>query len=248
MASQPAKKLAGKVALVTGASQGIGKAVALAYAKEGASVLVCARNETALEVAVQEIRSAGGRVYGVAGDVGNADDARLIAWQAQQEFGGLHVLVNNASLLGPRVPIAQYPLSAWEEVMRINLTGPFLVIQEGLKIMIPQRQGSIINVSSGVGRVGKARWGAYGVSKFGVEGLTQMVAEEVTEFGIRANAVNPGPTRTTMRAMAYPGENPMTLPTPDEITRVFVYLASDESLGVTGKSFDAQNWGRQSTS
>jgi NAD(P)-dependent dehydrogenase (short-subunit alcohol dehydrogenase family) len=96
--------------------------------------------------------------------------------------------------------------------------------------------------------VGKARWGAYAASKFGVEGLTQVVAEEVGEFGIRANAVTPGPTRTTMRAAAYPEENPATLPMPDEITGVFVYLASDESLGVTGQSLDARSWRRQSTS
>lgn len=242
------KKLAGKVALVTGASQGIGKAVALAYAKEGASVFVCARNEPGLNLAVQEIGNAGGRVSGAAGDVGAAGDAKRIVRQAHQEFGAIHVLVNNASLLGPRVPIAQYPLSAWEEVIRVNLTGPFLMIQEALQIMIPQRQGSVINVSSGVGRIGKARWGAYAVSKFGVEGLTQVVAEEAVEFGVRANAVNPEPTRTTMRAAAYPEEDPMTLPTPDEITGVFVYLASDESLAVTGKSFDAQHWRRQRTS
>jgi NAD(P)-dependent dehydrogenase (short-subunit alcohol dehydrogenase family) len=248
MASEPAKKLAGRVALVTGASHGIGRAVALAYAQEGAGVVVCARSEPALDVAVQEIRDAGGRVCGIAGDVGRPHDAQRIVQKALEEFGALHILVNNASLLGPRVPIAHYPLSAWEEVVRINLTAPFLMIQQGLKVMISQRQGSIINVSSGVGRVGKARWGAYAVSKFGVEGLTQMVAEEVGEFGIRANAVNPGPTRTTMRAAAYPEENPMTLPTPDEITGVFVYLAADESLGVTGKSFDAQNWQRQSKS
>lgn len=242
------KKLAGKVALVTGASQGIGKAVALAYAKEGASVFVCARNETGLHLAVQEIGAAGGRVSATAGDVGIAGDAKRIVRQAHREFGAIHVLVNNASLLGPRAPIAQYPLPVWEEVIRVNLTGPFLMIQETLQIMIPQRQGSVINVSSGVGRIGKARWGAYAVSKFGVEGLTQVVAEEVGEFGVRANAVNPGPTRTTMRAAAYPEEDPMTLPTPDEITGVFVYLASDESLAVTGKSFDAQQWRRQRTS
>jgi NAD(P)-dependent dehydrogenase (short-subunit alcohol dehydrogenase family) len=116
------------------------------------------------------------------------------------------------------------------------------MIQEALQIMMPQRQGSIINVSSGVGRIGKARWGAYAASKFGVEGLTQVVADEVREFGIRANAVNPGPTRTEMRAVAYPEEDPLTLPTPDAIVPVFVYLASDDSAAVTGQSLDAQDW------
>jgi NAD(P)-dependent dehydrogenase (short-subunit alcohol dehydrogenase family) len=236
------KKLAGKVALVTGASKGIGKAVAAAYAKQGARVFVCARNETELQRAVREIRAAGGQVHGLAADVGNPEDAKRIAREVEQQSGAIHILVNNASLLGPRVPISQYPLSAWEDVLRVNLTGPFLMIQEALKVMIPRREGSIINVSSGVGRMGRARWGAYAASKFGLEGLTQTTAEEVREFGIRVNAVNPGPTRTDMRASAYPEEDPLTLPMPDEITGVFVYLASDESATVSGKSFDAGDW------
>lgn len=155
-------------------------------------------------------------------------------------FGSVDVLVNNASLLGPRVAIVDYPFSSWVEVMRINLNGVFLMTQEVLQQMIPRRQGSIINVSSGVGRVGKANWGAYGPSKFAVEGFSQMLAEEIRRFGIRVNALNPGATRTEMRAAAYPEEDPLTLPKPDDITKAFVYLASDESTGVTGKSLDAQ--------
>jgi NAD(P)-dependent dehydrogenase (short-subunit alcohol dehydrogenase family) len=111
--------------------------------------------------------------------------------------------------------------------------------------MIPQRSGSIINVSSGVGRIGRACWGAYAASKFGVEGLTQVLADELREFGIRANSVNPGPTRTEMRALAYPEEDPLTLPTPDHVAPVFVYLASDDSAAVTGQSFDARDWLKQ---
>jgi NAD(P)-dependent dehydrogenase (short-subunit alcohol dehydrogenase family) len=140
------------------------------------------------------------------------------------------------------VPIAEYPVSAWEDVVRVNLTGSFLMIQEALKIMIPQRSGSIINVSSGVGRTGRARWGAYAASKFGLEGLTQVLADEVRVFGIRVNTVNPGPTRTEMRALAYPEEDPMTLPTPDQVVPVFVYLASDASAAVTRQALDAQEW------
>jgi len=157
-------------------------------------------------------------------------------------YGTVHVLVNNASLLGPRESIARYPREAWEDVIRVNLTGAFLMTQEALKTMLPQRHGSIINVSSGVGRVGRPRWGAYAVSKFGLEGFTQILAEELKEVGIRANAVNPGPTRTEMRASAYPDEDPMTLSTPDDIMPVFLYLASDDSIGISGKSFDAQGW------
>jgi NAD(P)-dependent dehydrogenase (short-subunit alcohol dehydrogenase family) len=242
MASQGANKLEGKVALVTGASKGIGKAVAVAYAKQGASVFVCARNETQLGRAVGEIRAAGGQVSGAAGDVGNAEDVKRLINQAREQFGAIQILVNNASLLGPRAPIAEYPISAWEEVIRVNLTGPFLMTREALQMMIPRHEGSIINVSSGVGRVGRARWGAYSASKFGLEALTQLTADEVRDFGIRVNAVNPGPTRTEMRAAAYPEEDPLTLQAPDAITGVFVYLASEESARVTGKSFDAEEW------
>jgi len=242
MASKEEQKLRGKVALITGGSRGIGKAVATAYAREGAGVFICARKEADVQKAVAEIESFGARAYGCAGDVGKIEDAQRMVQRAAAQFGRIDILVNNASLLGPRVPIANYPVATWEEVLRVNLTGPFLMIQEALQIMIPQRQGSIINVSSGVGRSGKARWGAYAASKFGVEGLTQVVADEVREFGIRANAVNPGPTRTEMRAFAYPEEDPFTLPTPDAIVPVFIYLASDDSATVTGQSLDAQDW------
>ena len=149
-----------KVALITGGSRGIGKAVATAYAREGAGVFICARSDADLNRAVADMRAIGGEAHGCIGDVGDAAQAKTIVQATQEQFGRLDVLVNNASFLGPRVPIAQYPVTAWEDVVRINLTGSFLMIQEALKIMIPQRRGSIINVSSGVGRVGRARWGA----------------------------------------------------------------------------------------
>jgi len=245
MASRPEKGLAGKVALITGGSRGIGKAVAAGYAREGAAVFLCGRNDLDVKKAIADIEGAGGRASGCAGDVGKIEDVRRIVQSTIAQLGGIDVVVNNASLLGPRVPITDYPLEAWEEVLRVNLTGIFLMSQEVVKVMIAKRQGSIINVSSGVGRIGKARWGAYGASKFGVEGLTQGLAEELKDLGIRVNAVNPGPTRTEMRAMAYPDEDPLTLPAPDDIIPVFVYLASEDSRNVTGQSFDAQEWLKQ---
>ena len=143
---------------------------------------------------------------------------------------------------GRRVALVEYPFGQWEEVIRVNLHGVFLLSQQVVKRMIAQRHGSIINVSSGVGRVGRARWGAYAVSKFGLEGLTQVLADEVKEFGIRVNSVNPGPTRTEMRAEAYPEEDPLTLPTPEQITPIFVHLASAQSENVTGQMLEAQDW------
>src|SRR5262249_19776688 len=242
MASKGQQKLSGKIALVTGGSRGIGKAVAAAYAREGAGVFICARSDADLNQAVADIRSTGGEAHGFICDVSKPAWAKGVVQGTVEPFGKLDVLLKNASFLGPRVPITQYPVSSWEEVVRINLTGSFLMIQEALKVMIPRRSGSIINVSSGVGRVGKARWGAYAASKFGVEGLTQLVADEVREFAIRANSVNPGPTRTEMRALAYPEEDPLSLRTPDHVAPVFVYLASDESAAITGQSLDARDW------
>jgi NAD(P)-dependent dehydrogenase (short-subunit alcohol dehydrogenase family) len=241
MANKSSGKLAGKAALVTGASRGIGKAVALAYAREGAKLFICARRRAPLARAAREIRAAGGEVGYLAADLSKATNVKRLVKEARRRFGTIHILVNNASILGPRVPIAAYPLAAWEEVIKVNLTALFLLTKEALRLMIPQGEGSIINVSSGVGRVGKARWGAYAVSKFGVEGFTQVLAEELKDKNIRANAVNPGGTRTEMRAEAYPEEDPLTLPTPEEITGVFVYLASSESAGVSGKFFDARD-------
>ena len=235
-------RLTGKAALVTGGSRGIGKAIALAYAREGARVFISARGKKDLVATVEEIRGAGREANWHAADLSKARDVRRLVQEVIHCYGTIHILINNASLLGPRETIASYPLSAWEEVVRVNLTGLFMVTKEVLGIMIPRGEGTIINVSSGVGRVGKARWGAYAASKFGVEGFTQVLAEEVKDRNIRVNAVNPGATRTEMRAEAYPDEDPMTLPHPDEITEVFIHLATGESGGVTRKSFDARDW------
>jgi NAD(P)-dependent dehydrogenase (short-subunit alcohol dehydrogenase family) len=235
-------RLQGKVALVTGGSQGIGRAVAAAYAREGARVILTARHLERLEAAAAEIRKGGGDVVPLRADVADRQQVQQLAGEIKRRFDGLHVLVNNASLLGPRVPILEYPEEDWEAVVAVNLHGPFFVIKACLPLMIPTGGGSIINVSSGVGRIGKPRWGAYAASKFALEGLTQLLAAELQPFHIRVNAVNPGGTRTGMRAAAYPEEDPLTLPTPEQITPVFVYLASDESRDVTGQSLEARDF------
>ena len=244
MTSADRQKLINNVAVITGATRGIGKAIAAAYLREGARVFICARNQQEVTATVRELRneSTDARIDGCAGDVGKENDVCRIVAAAIERFQSIDTLVNNASLLGPRVALVEYPLGRWEEVIRVNLYGVFLLSQQVAKRMIAQRHGSIINVSSGVGRIGRARWGAYAVSKFGLEGLTQVLADEVKEFGVRVNSVNPGPTRTGMRAEAYPEEDPLTLPTPEQITPVFVHLASAQSENLTGQMLEAQDW------
>jgi NAD(P)-dependent dehydrogenase (short-subunit alcohol dehydrogenase family) len=241
MASDTDQILAGKVALVTGGSRGIGRAIAEAYARAGAKVFICGRNADHLGRTIEQVRRVG-VIEGVAGDVGDPLDVERIVQATIDRFGAIHVLVNNASILGPRQPLRHYPLADWNEVLRVNLTGIFLVVRAVLPIMLEQGTGSIINLSSGVAKRGRARWGAYAVSKGGVEALTQVLADEVSASGIRVNTVNPAPTRTEMRALAYPSEDPMTLPTPEEILPVFLYLASDASAAVSGQSLEARDW------
>jgi NAD(P)-dependent dehydrogenase (short-subunit alcohol dehydrogenase family) len=234
--------LEGKVALITGASQGLGRALALAYAKEGARVVINARSEESIRPVAEEVESTGAEVLALAADVSKSADVERLVDAALERFDKVDVLVNNAGLLGPRVAIVEYPEDEWRRVIDANLSGPFLVS----KAIVPHMPegGSIVNVVSGVSVEGRPRWGAYSVSKFGVEGLTQILATELEERGIRVNAVDPGGMRTEMRAAAYPEEDPMTRIIPDENTGVFVYLASDESKDVTGQRFKAQEFQR----
>jgi NAD(P)-dependent dehydrogenase (short-subunit alcohol dehydrogenase family) len=232
--------LEGKVALITGASQGLGRALALAFAKEGAQVVINSRSLESIRPVAEEAESTGAEVLAVAADVSKSADVEKMVGVAVERFGKIDVLVNNAGVLGSRVAIVEYPEAEWRRVIDANLTGPFLVSKAVTEHM-PQG-GSIVNVVSGVSVEGRAKWGAYSVSKFGVEGLTQILAAELEERGIRANAVDPGGMRTEMRAAAYPEEDPMTRIPPEENTDVFVYLASDESRGVTGKRFKAQEF------
>ena len=231
-----------KVTLITGASQGLGRELALAFAKEGARVVVNARSEESIRPVAEEMEDAGAEVLAVAADVSRGGDVERLVGEALGRFGKLDVLVNNAGLLGPRVAIEEYPEDEWRRVIDANLTGPFLVS----KTTIPHisQGGAIINVVSGVSVEGRAEWGAYSVSKFGVEGLTQILAAELKQSGVRVNAVDPGGMRTDMRAAAYPEEDPQTRITPEENTAVFLYLASDESRDVTGERFKAQEFGR----
>ena len=239
------RRLEGKAALVTGASRGIWRGIAAAFVKEGASVFLCARREEGLERAAEELEALAGRkksVFYRACDVGDPEEAEGLVRSALERFDHLSILVNNASILGKRAPLSELDVATWDEVIRINTSSLFYVTRPLLPHLMARGEGSIVNVSSSVGRKGKANWGAYAVSKFGLEGFTQVLAVELSPFGIRVNSVNPGATRTDMRAGAYPEEDPLTLPTPDDIAEVFVYLASPESNSVTGQAFEARDF------
>lgn len=234
-------KLRGKVAMISGGSKGLGADLARRFVEEGAAVSLCARNpEHAADLAA-ELRAAGGRCLVIGCDVTN--ESHVAAWVASTvaEFDRVDVLVNNASILGVRVPIAEYPADEWRRVIDVNLNGAFLVARACIE-PLSAGGGSMIHISSGVGDHGRPNWGAYCASKNGLEALSEMLAGELQEAGVRSNAVDPGAMRTVMRAEAYPEEDPAGVPTPYEISDVFVYLASDEAAGVTGRRFRARDF------
>ncbi len=234
-------ELSGKVAMISGGSRGLGRALARRYAEEGASVSLCARGEEELEAAAEEVRAAGAECVAVAADVTRSGSVERWFEATRGRLGPADVVVNNASVLGPRATIADYPEDEWRRVIEVNLTGAFLVARAAVA-PLGETGGSLIHVSSGVGDHGRPEWGAYCASKNGLEALSEMMAGELAEVGIRSNAVDPGAMRTSMRAAAYPDEDPATLPRPYEVTDVFVHLASDRSRGVSGERFRAQDF------
>jgi len=240
----PAGSLAGKIILITGASQGIGRALARASARAGATVILVARKLKKLEKVYDEIVAAGGPTPAILTfDLENAlaTDYDALVKVIEETFGRLDGLVHNAAILGTRAPVVHFDIPTFCRVLQVNLTAEFALTQVCLPLLEKSSDASVIFTTSGVGRVGRAYWGAYAVSKFGVEGLAQVLAHEYEgNENMRINLVNPGATRTDMRATAYPGEDPATLKNPEDVTGPYLWLLGPESRGVSGQRFDCQ--------
>jgi len=215
--------LAKRICLITGSSRGIGLGLARVFAGHHAIVTLHGRDEQPLQEAVTGFPPSSKPDY-IAADLSTAAGTENLVAAFLQRHRRLDVLIHCAGILGVKTDLAAYPADVWEQPALRKGDHP-----------------SVIFVSSGVGRVGRAEWGAYSVSKFGIEGLSQVWADELRHEGIRVNAVNPGGTRTQMRAAAYPEEDPMTLPTPEDIAPVFVWLARADTE-ITGKSLEARDW------
>ena len=227
-------KLKDKVALITGGGRGIGKAIAMAYAREGARLALCARTGSEIDQTVAEIRGLGAGCEGWPCDVSLEEPVKELVCNVQSVFGRIDVLVNNAGVMTRPVPITEIEVKKWDYTIAVNLRGPFLVTRAVLPIMMKQKSGSIINVSSSIGRSAYANFLAYATSKWGLEGFTQTLAAEVRSHNIRANTVEPGYVATKLTG--YRGSNP------ESVTDVFVYLASEEAKGVTGKMLSSSGW------
>ena len=244
-------KLHDKNILITGASQGLGRELAIAFARNGAAGLsLAARHLDTLRDVRDEVRqiASATKVLTIEADVSKAKDIERLVATTLDAFGGrLDVLINNASTIGPSpMPfLLDYPLEDFQNVLNTNLIGPFLLIKNLLPAMI-ENGGSIINVTSDAGANGYPGWGAYGISKFGLEGMSQTWASELEETGVRVNWVDPGNMNTAMHRAAEPEEDPGEWADPATAVDVFVFLASDDSKTVTGKRLQAQeDWRNQ---
>ena len=236
--------LKNRIIMVTGASDGIGKALALEVARLGAKVILHGRNKKKLENVYDQINIIDNTLCPSIAllDMSNANakSYTTLANSIENEFGRLDGLVHNAAVLGDRFPIEHYDVVMWQKVMHVNVTAGFALTQVMLPALRQSCDSSIIFTSSGVGRIGKAYWGAYASSKFAIEGLSQVLADEHRHSKLRSNCVNPGATRTNMRLEAFPGEDRDTLKAAKEILNPYIYLLGPDSIGVTGKTFDAQ--------
>ena len=240
----PVDLLKDKVILVTGAGDGIGRSAALSYAKHGATVILVGRTMSKLEQTYDDIlaqQSPTPAISPLSFDSATVQEYQALHDSIADEFGQLHGLLNNASELGPRKPLAQYPAEQWQRIMQVNVHAPFMLTQAMLPLMSHNDGSSIIFTGSSVGIKGRAYWGAYAVSKAATENMVQVFADEMEGISrIRVNSINPGATRTSMRQSAYPAEDPNKLSHPDELMPSYLFLMGKDSEGVNGQQFNAQ--------
>lgn len=240
----PKDLLKDRTILITGASDGIGKAVAIDYARAGATVILHGRDISRLEKVYDEIIEAGFPQPAILPlNLANASEEQFknLADTIQTELGQLDGILHNASMLSELAPIEYTSSEDWHKIMQVNINAVFLLTNACLPLLRQSKSASIIMTSSGVGRKGRAFWGAYAVSKFATEGLVQVLADELEGSNIRVNAINPGATRTKMRATAFPAEDKSQLVTAEDITGLYLYLMGDDSKTINGQSLDAQN-------
>jgi NAD(P)-dependent dehydrogenase (short-subunit alcohol dehydrogenase family) len=245
----PPDLLAGRVIAITGAGDGIGRALAVSAARHGAQVVLIGRTVLRLEAVEAEISALSNRrgpereatIAPLDLEKALAGDYDRLAAAVMERYGRLDGLVHNAAVLGVLAPIEHADMRNWCRVLHVNLTAAFALTQVLLPALRAAADASVIYTSSSVGRRGRANWGAYAVSKFGIEGLSQVLADELAgNSAIRVNAVNPGPTRTRLRRQAYPAENAELWPLPATVVSPYLWLLGPASRGVTGQSLDCQ--------
>jgi NAD(P)-dependent dehydrogenase (short-subunit alcohol dehydrogenase family) len=233
-----------RVILVTGAGDGIGKAAAIAYAQAGATLILAGRTIEKLEQVYDQIVADGGiepLIYPVDFEGASEDDFNELANQCDQQFGRLDGLLLNAGILGQRTPLSSYRQDVRVKVLQVNVTSQHLLTKALMPVLEASDNASVIFTTSGVGRIGRAFWGAYAVSKFAVEGMVQIWAAETEDLNsVRINCINPGATSTQMRAKAFPAENPSSIASPEDIMPAYLYLMGSDSIGINGQSIDAQ--------
>ena len=232
-------RLANKVALITGGSRGIGRAIALAFAGEGAKIAVTSRNKESCDQVVDQISRNGGDAIAIQADVSSETDVTRMIELTKDKFQHVDILVNNAAVNLPYRAVVDLTLDEWNWVMGVNLTGTFLCCRAVLPQMIAQRSGKIINIASIGGRIGAAGRTPYRPAKAAVISFTNCLAAEVKEFGIDVNAICPGAVKTDMLHEITEGKMPEHMMPPADIAAVAVFLASDESRAVTGTAIDA---------
>ncbi|OUU78881.1 MAG: YciK family oxidoreductase [Gammaproteobacteria bacterium TMED78] len=235
--------LENKIIFITGATSGIGRALAIKLAQMGSKLIIHGRDAKKLESLHNKIGKIGYEPFIANLDLEKAQggDYKNSIELIEKKFQKIDGLVHNAAILGDRSPIEHYDIGLWQKVIHINLTTVFILTRCLLPFLKNAQNSSIIFTTSGVGNIGKAYWGSYSVSKFGIEGFYQILADELESTEVRVNCLDPGATRTQMRKKAYPSENPNNVTKPEDILKPYLYLLSDESKSINGERIACQS-------